>query len=277
MNIAYYPGCSLHGTAKEYGASTEDVARTLGVELEELADWNCCGASSAHMTNDDLAFSLAARNLGIMDKTGLDLVVPCSACFQRLKRAEKRLLAKEKPEGVSVTFSGDHQIKWAPDFFWKDVGEKAIRARIKQTLDGLKTVCYYGCLTSRPPEITDAEHPENPVALDKLMKLLGADVRDWSYKTDCCGGNLTLTKPDISAKMTGKLADMAREAGAECIVAACPLCQSNLDMGQPEGVEPLPVFYFTELLGLALGEPAEKWLGSHIIDPRPLLRDKNLL
>jgi heterodisulfide reductase subunit B len=277
MNIAYYPGCSLHGTAKEYGASTEDVARTLGVELEELADWNCCGASSAHMTNDDLAFSLAARNLGIMDKTGLDLVVPCSACFQRLKRAEKRLLAKEKPEGVSVTFSGDHQIKWAPDFFWKDVGEKAIRARIKQTLDGLKTVCYYGCLTSRPPEITDAEHPENPVALDKLMKLLGADVRDWSYKTDCCGGNLTLTKPDISATMTGKLADMAREAGAECIVAACPLCQSNLDMGQPEGVEPLPVFYFTELLGLALGEPAEKWLGSHIIDPRPLLRDKNLL
>jgi heterodisulfide reductase subunit B len=277
MNIAYYPGCSLHGTAKEYGASTEDVAKVLGVELEELQDWNCCGASSAHMTNDDLAFSLSARNLGIMDKTGLDLVVPCAACFQRLKRAEKRLLAKEKPEGVSVTFSGDHKIKWAPDFFWKDVGEKAIQAKIKKTLGGLKAVCYYGCLTSRPPEITDAEHPENPVALDKLMKLLGVDVHDWSYKTDCCGGNLTLTKPDISARMTGKLADMAREAGAECIIAACPLCQSNLDMGQPEGVEPLPVFYFTELLGLAFGEPVESLLGSHMVDPRPLLRDKKLL
>jgi heterodisulfide reductase subunit B len=277
MNVAYYPGCSLHGTAKEYGASTEDVAKTLGIDMDELEDWNCCGASSAHMTNDDLAFSLAARNLDIMDKTGLDLVVPCAACFQRLKRAEKRLLAKEKPEGVSVTFSGDHQIKWAPDFFWKDVGEKAIEAKIKKTLTGLKAVCYYGCLTSRPPEITDAEHPENPVALDKLMKLLGADVHDWSFKTDCCGGNLTLTKPDISGKMTGKLADMAREAGAECIIAACPLCQSNLDMGQPADRPRLPVFYFTELLGLAFGDPVEKWLGGHIVDPRPLLREKNLL
>jgi len=277
MDVAYYPGCSLHGTAKEYGASTEDVAKTLGVTMEELDDWNCCGASSAHMTNDDLAFSLAARNLGIMDKTGLDLVVPCAACFQRLKRAEKRLLAKEKPEGVDVTFSGDHQIKWAVDYFWDDIGEKVIEGKVKKALKGLKAVCYYGCLTSRPPEITDAKQPENPVAMDKLMKLIGVDVRDWSYKTDCCGGNLTLTKPHISGKMTGKLADMAYAAGAECIIAACPLCQNNLDMGQAEGTDRLPVFFFTELLGLAFGDPVETLLGSHIVDPRPLLREKNLL
>ena len=277
MNVAYYPGCSLHGTAREYGESTEEMTKLFGIKLHELKDWNCCGASSAHMTNDELAFSLAARNVQIADKTGLDLVVPCAACFQRLKRAEKRLLAGDVPAGLPGKYSGDHRIKYLVDFMWDEIGEKAFRARVKKPLAGLKPVCYYGCLASRPPQITDCKNPENPQAMDKLVGSLGAQVRDWSFKTDCCGGNLNFTRPEAAEHLVRKLIDMAREAGANCIVTGCPLCQANLDMKQgKDHRSALPVFYFTELIGLALGEPVGKWLRGHVIDPRPLLREIKL-
>jgi heterodisulfide reductase subunit B len=233
--------------------------------------------------NNDLAVALAARNLAIADQMGMDLVVPCAACYQRLKVAEKRLVAGEKLEGVD-NYGGKIHIKPLVDFLWDDVGEKQILSLLKKPLEGLNPVCYYGCLTARPPKITDAKSPENPMSMDEIMTCLGANVRQWSYKTDCCGGSLILTRPDIARTLIRKLLDMAEEAGADCVVAACPMCQSNLDgrqreISQESGKEyNVPIFYFTELMGLAYGNPSvRKWLGRHVTDPRTLLTRKSLV
>ena len=284
MDVSYYPGCSLGGVAREYGESTEAVAMMLGIELKELEDWSCCGAASAHVTNDMLALALPARNLGIADKTGLDLVVPCAACYSRLKTAEKELQSGKDIEGISGKYQGDFHIKHLTDFLWEDVGEKAILEKVKKPLKGLSPVCYYGCLITRPPKVTDARDPENPESMDNLMKTLGAEVKNWSYKTDCCGGDHVLTLPRVVWKLVQKLLDMAEEAGADSIVAGCPMCQSNLDSRQKEISREtgkkyhVPVFYFTELMGLAFGDPSvEKWLSRHMVDPRPLLKKKGLI
>ncbi|MFC1967800.1 CoB--CoM heterodisulfide reductase iron-sulfur subunit B family protein [Chloroflexota bacterium] len=284
MNVSHYPGCSLDGTAREYSESVEAVAQLLGIEFQELGDWTCCGASSAHVTNDKLAVALPARNLLIADRMGMDLVVPCAACFQRLKVAEKELLAGKGIVGISDKYAGDFRIKYIVDFFWENAGERTLREKVKKPLLGLTPVCYYGCLTVRPPRVTDSRNHENPRAMDNIVKSLGADVKDWSYKTDCCGNSLMFINPDIAKKLTAKLLDMAKEAGANCIVAGCPLCQVNLDSKQNEiSIDSgkkyeMPVFYFTELMGLAFGDPSiKKWLGRHMVDPRPLLEEKGLI
>ncbi|MFC1903647.1 CoB--CoM heterodisulfide reductase iron-sulfur subunit B family protein [Chloroflexota bacterium] len=284
MNVSYYPGCSLDGTAREYGESTEAVSRMLDVELKELEDWSCCGASSAHATSDVLALALPARNLLIADKEGTDLAVPCAACYSRLRTAEKELLAGKEIEGISGKYQGNFRIKHLTDFFWEDVGEKAIREKMVKTLAGISPVCYYGCLITRPPKVTDASDPDNPESMDNLMKALGTEVKNWSYKTDCCGAGHALTLPSVAWKLIQKLLDMAEEAGADSIVAGCPMCHSNLDSRQKEvsqvtGKEyNIPIFYFTELMGLAFGDPSvEKWLARHMVDPRPLLRQKGLI
>jgi heterodisulfide reductase subunit B len=231
-----------------------------------------------------LAVELAARNLEINDQVGLDLLVPCSACFQRLKVAHKKLLNGEKTNEVSHSYKGNFSIKHSVDFFWEDVGKETLIEKVRQPLTGLNPVCYYGCLTARPPRVTDAINHDDPQAMDELLRTLGANVKEWSYKTDCCGGNLILTRPDIAKILIKKLFDMAEEAGADCVVVGCPLCQSNLDSRQKEisretGREyHIPVFYFTELMGLAFSPPpVEKWLRRHITDPRPLLKKKELI
>jgi heterodisulfide reductase subunit B len=278
--VAYYPGCTVDGTSREYGESIRAVAGAIGLELKELEDWTCCGASSAHATSDELAFALPARNLEIADKAGLDVLVPCAACYSRLKTAEKTL--RESKNGGS--FRGNFHVKHLANFIWEDVGEKVIREKVRKPLSGLNPVCYYGCLITRPPNVTGASDPENPESMDNLMRAIGVDVRDWSYKTDCCGAGHSLTLPVVGRKLIQKLLNMAIEAGADSVVTACPMCQSNLDSHQKEiSLESgknyhIPVFYFTELMGIAFGDPsAAKWLSRHAVDPRPLLRQKGLL
>ena len=284
MEVSLYPGCSLHGLARAYNESIEAVSKTLGVELRELDDWTCCGSSSAHVTSDKLAVALAARNLGIADKVGMDLVVPCAACYQRLKTAEKHLKQGKPVEGLSIKYEGNFHIKPMPDFLWENVGEKALREQVKKPLKALNPVCYYGCLTVRPPKVTDAKNPEDPQGMDNVLRSLGAKVRNWSFKTDCCGGNLALTRPDLHMKLAQRILDMAEEAGADCIAVACPMCHENLDSKQKEISREagksynIPIFYFTELMGLAFNDPAvETWLGRHTVDPRPLLRQRELI
>lgn len=277
MEVSYYPGCALHGTALEYDESTKAVSRILGVELRELPDWNCCGASSAHSMDEALALRLSARNLDIARKSGMDMVVPCAACYSRLKAA-----AKEAPagDGEASNFRILSLLEFmAAPGLWEKIG-----ALKRHSLQGLKVVCYYGCLLVRPPKVTGAKQYENPEDMDRLMKLLGAQPIPWSYKTDCCGGSLVLTRTDIVRRLTGKLFDQALEAGAEAIVVACPLCQSNLDTRQEEisreaGREyDIPILYFTELMGLSFGHPeAPKWFRKHFVDPRKLLSTKGLL
>ncbi|HEX7475404.1 MAG TPA: CoB--CoM heterodisulfide reductase iron-sulfur subunit B family protein [Dehalococcoidales bacterium] len=284
MKLSYYPGCSLDGTAIEYKKSLEAVAQGLDIELAELPDWTCCGASSAHVTDNQLAVSLAGRNLMIADKIGLDLLVPCSACFQRMKSADRELKAGKSVAGVSQSYTGKFEIKHAADLIWEKIGEKIIASKVKKPLAGLKPVCYYGCLTTRPSKITGASDPEDPQSMDEIMKAMGADVKNWSYKTDCCGGNLMLTHPALAKKLVKKIFDMAIEAGADCLVVACPMCQSNLDTRQKEICRDdgqkydLPVYYFTELMELAFGLPgAEKYLDKHLTEAKSLLKKKELL
>jgi heterodisulfide reductase subunit B len=284
IKVSYYPGCSLDSSGREYGESTEAVARDLQVELGELPDWNCCGATSGHATNERLDVLLSARNLWIAEKAGRDLVVPCAACFQRLKTAEKRLLEGPEKEEIPIGYQGKIRIRHLADFLWEDVGPKKIREKVRKPLAGLKPVCYYGCLTVRPPRVTGARDPEDPKVMDNILKILGARVMNWSYKTDCCGGSLVLTRPDIVRRLVGKLLENAEEAGADCVVTACPLCQANLDGQQDEaprasGKKPkMPVFYFTELMGLAFQSPeARGWWKRHLTDPRKFLKEKGLI
>ena len=283
MKVSYYPGCSLHSTGLEYGNSTVEVCKALDIELNELADWNCCGASSAHCTDEGLAIELATRNLATAEDAGLDLVIPCAACFQRFKVAEKHVQERKEP-AVETPYQGKVPIKHLLDFLIEGENLSAIKKKIAKPLKGLKAVCYYGCLITRPPKVTDAKNYENPTAMDELMSLLGVEVVPWSYKTDCCGGSLMLAREDIVAQLTGKLIQKAEEAGAECIVTACPLCQANLDTKQGFISKNLgrevrfPAFYFTELLALAFGSgEVDGWLKKHVIDPCALLKSKGLL
>jgi heterodisulfide reductase subunit B2 len=284
MDVAYYPGCSLDGTAREYGESLEAVSRHLDVNLRELADWSCCGTSSAHITDDALALGLAARNLEIADHTGLDLLVPCAACYSRLKTGDHDI--KQNPAGdfAPAHYKGEFQILHAGDFFNETVGLPAIADKVVKPLAGLKVVCYYGCLITRPPKVTGAADPDNPEAMDNIMAELGAEVKPWSFKTDCCGASHILTLPQVAYRMVAKLLDMAAEAGADAVVCGCPMCQSNLDSWQTDisretgKTYEIPVFFFTELMGLAFGQPdTNKWLSRHAADPKPLLKSLNLL
>lgn len=279
MKVSYYPGCSLEGTAIDYAESIAAVAPLLGVELAELGDWNCCGASAAHSISHNLALDLPMRNLRIAAEAGRDLVVPCALCFNRLKVAEKALAGTEggrRPPSFRI---------WdLLDYFTQPARLKAISAKVVRPLTGLKAVCYYGCLAARPPQITDKENYENPENMEALLRILGAEPRDWSYKTDCCGAGLAVARPDIIDTLVRRLYDRALAAGADCFVVSCQMCQANLDLpqrriGKKAGKDYyLPVFYFTELIGVALGHPeVEKWLARHLVDPRQLLKRLNLL
>lgn len=283
MKVSYYPGCTLEGTAWEYGQSIKAISKILEFELCELEDWNCCGASSAHYLNESLALALPARNLLIAEREERDLVIPCAACYHRLKTAERNLINHPRlSEGKS--YQGRLKIKNLLEFLVEDLMQSRIQALVKIPLQGLKAVAYYGCLLVRPPELTGVKNYEDPQSMDQLLSLLEMETLPWPYKTDCCGGSLALTRPDLVKKLVDKLLNMAYEVGADCLVTACPLCQANLDLYQEEISKKLkreyhlPVFYFTELMGLALGSKGVKsWLKRHLVDPRRLLSSKNLI
>jgi len=275
--LSYYPGCSLEGSAAEFDASVRAVSDALGLELHDLPDWSCCGASAAHGVSPDVALGLAARNLAIAEKAGRDVVIPCASCFQRLKRAEDELLSEDGGKGA-YRFSGIVKLWDLAALMAQETVLERLKATAKRPLSGLKCVCYYGCLTQRPPKVTGAEDPEDPQTMDRLLDALGAQVFPWSYKTDCCGASLALTRPDLVGGLVSRLVEHAAETGAQCIVTGCQMCQSNLDMRQPRSGNRLPILYFTELMGLAMGLPdVGSWLSRHIVDPLPLLRERGLL
>jgi heterodisulfide reductase subunit B len=255
----------------------QEVFAALEVGLNELEDWNCCGASSAHSLNHLLSLALPARNLALAQRAGRDIVMPCAACFNRHKTADYALRSDPGKrafleETAGFSFAGSVAVRPLLDVVCRDIGLEAVRARVQRPLQGLKVVGYYGCLLVRPPEITQFENPENPTLMNRLLEALGAVAIPWSYATECCGGGLSLTKSSLAGRMVSRLAERAREAGAQAIVTSCPLCQVNLEMRQPGGAPRLPIFYFTELIGLAFGlAKAEDWWEKHLIDPAPLL------
>lgn len=284
--VAYYPGCSLHSTAQEFNTSTLAVSRALGLELVEPKGWLCCGSSAAHRQDPAEAVRLPVENLALIEQYGLDEVtMPCAACFNRHKVAqhEVRKHPKLRAETAAKTthqYQDTVAVKTLIDTLLEKVGLENIAAQVIKPLKGLRVVCYYGCLLTRPPEITQDEHPENPTQMDQIVSALGAEALDWSYKTSCCGASHSLTSPEIVLTLSKKLIDHARHAGAEMIAVACPLCHTNLDARQFQmGIDqPMPILYFTQLLALALDLPAkDAALHKNLVDPKPLLREKDLM
>jgi heterodisulfide reductase subunit B len=274
VRIGYYPGCSLESTAKEYDLSFRAVASKVGVELVEIPDWSCCGASSAHAVDPLLAAALPARNLMIAEAMELDVTAPCAACFLRLMQAKKRMdedvsVREEIEKALGRQYRGTANVYHPLTVFSQEEVEERIQRSIVNTLKDLKVVCYYGCYLVRPPDITRLDDPENPIVMDELIKLTGAEALDWAWKVDCCGGSHALLAPELVEPLVNEIAGGARKAGAHAIVTACPLCQSNMETRQ-KGPNVLPIFYFTELLGLAMGlkKEAAGWLRRHLMRPQ---------
>jgi heterodisulfide reductase subunit B len=288
---AFYPGCTLHSTGVEFGVSTELVCAALDLEMVEISDWNCCGASSAHSMDHTLYLALPARNIAQAEKTGIeDLAIPCAACYSRLAAADLALkqdkaFRTQMEALLSVSLTGAVRPRNLLDILANDLSADTLTSKVNKPLKGLKAVAYYGCLLIRPPSYTGLwDDPEHPQTMDHMIDLMGAEAVPWSYGVDCCGGSLTLNRSDVVVHLVDKLAQAAHEAGADALVTACPMCMANVDGRQrfrggaplprkPRAdYEPLPIFYFTELMALAFGLPVEKVLGKHLIDPRPLLQ-----
>ena len=282
MEYAYYPGCSLHSTGLEFGLSTRAVFKHLDMGLVELDGWNCCGASSAHAVSHTLAVALPARNLALAQAIGYDLVAPCAACFNRMKAADYYLrtdpvMRAEVESIVGFKYSGEVAVRPVMAVLYEDYGPEQIARQVRHPLEGLKVVPYYGCLLVRPPQVTQFDDPDNPQVMAALLRAAGAEVLPWSHATDCCGASLSLSRADVVQNLVGRLVERAREAGADALVTACPLCQVNIEMRQTQDAK-MPAFYITELLGLAFGLPeARKWWSKHLIDPRPVLSQAGLV
>jgi heterodisulfide reductase subunit B len=284
--IAYYPGCSLHSTSKEFNVSTQAVCKALDLNLIEPDGWVCCGSSAAHRADPEAALRLPMENLAIIEQSGFnEVTMPCAACFSRHKAALYEIRHSEDhrkavDKAIDYEYQDSLKVSSLGEAIFRRVGPDEVSRRVKRTLKDLRVVCYYGCLLTRPPQVTEAEHPENPMELDLLMAALGAEVIDWSYKTTCCGAAHSLTRPDIVLDLSGRLVQAAKQAGADAIVVACPLCHTNLDARQFQMKlgEELPVLYFTQLMVLALGLPEKSAaLNKNIVDPRPLLRSKGFI
>ncbi|MDK1031522.1 MAG: CoB--CoM heterodisulfide reductase iron-sulfur subunit B family protein [Planctomycetia bacterium] len=268
MKYAYYPGCSLHATAVDYDESTQAVAEALGIELVEVPDWSCCGSTPAHCTDELLAAALPAKNLLAAKTISNDVVVCCSACFSRFKFAQKHIEEKEQlrarlSEMLPIDELEGIKVRHFLDVLANDVGMEKIAETKRRDL-GLKVACYYGCLLTRPPKVTEFDDAEAPHSMDDLLTAAGMEAAPWPFKTECCGATFSLTRTDIVVRLAAEILQMAKDAGADCISVACPLCHANLDLRQQDvekalGVEyRIPVFYFTQLLGLAFGVESRK-------------------
>jgi heterodisulfide reductase subunit B len=280
---AYYPGCTLHSTAKEYDVSARAVCKQLGIELQELDGWTCCGASSAHTTNETLAITLPARDLRSAEAKGLPLAVACAMCFNRLKYTAHALADKEKLDSINKLIGDGLRNTTEIVHLLQILYDRRKSIPINRPLKGLKVASYYGCLLVRPQEITHFDDPENPQMMDKLMTTLGAQPLEWDFKTACCGASLPLSRRDIVVKLSYRILLQAKQLGADCVAVACPMCQMNLDAYQNEMVKQygkkieMPILYFTQLAGLAMGlSPKELDLDKHFTDPMPMLKNKGL-
>jgi len=269
MKYAFFPGCSLESTAWDFAQSTRAVCAALDIELEDIPDWVCCGSTPAHASNASLALALPAMNLQKARRLGLPLMTACASCYARLRTANYKIrdddAARQRVQRITgAAYDGRVEVRHVLDVLVNDLGLAAIRARVRRPLEGLRVASYYGCLLARPPEIVALDDPEHPTCLDDLVMATGAESVTWPYKTECCGASLAMTESGVVSRLGHRLLSMARQAGAECIVVACPLCQMNLDLRQPDAAKahgPLPqtpVLYFTQLLGLALGLSAKE-------------------
>ena len=289
LSYAYYPGCSLHASAGEYDLSTRELFERLNIGLTEVPDWFCCGATPAHNVDELLSLSLCAKNLELAEQVEGDLAVACAACFSRLKFTqhtleENDIKRKQVEKAIDAPVKLNGHVKHLLEILAQDLGLEKLSAAVTKPLAGLKVACYYGCLLTRPPEVPNLDCVEAPTIMERVVEAAGAETVAWSHRMECCGANFTLSRPGVVIQLSNAILESAKEAGADCIMVGCPLCHGNLDIRQKEieGVYRteygLPVFYITQLVGLACGLSADKLgLDALIVNPKPLLKEKLLL
>jgi len=283
MKYTYFPGCSLKGLGRAYEESLLPVMRHLGVELVELDDWNCCGATAYMSVDEAKAGVLAVRNLAIAEKTGPhDLLTPCSACYLVLNKTKHNVADfPEIRESVhralrcaNLTYTGSTKVRHPLDILVHDVGLDVIKEKVVHPLKGLKVAPYYGCQVVRPYSTFDDAW--NPTTMDRLLATLGAEIVDYPLKTKCCGGSLTGTLPEAGLRMSYILLKEAVRRGADVIATICPLCQFNMDAYQDQierrwGPTRIATVYFTQLMGLAFGLPPKQLgLNRNFVPMKPL-------
>jgi len=283
---AYYPGCSSEATAAGLGISALAIAKLMDMELIELEDWNCCGSTPYGSLEEIEALAVAARNLALAEKTGLDLVTPCSSCFVTLAKANLHL--KENPQLMSqinealavanLEYNGNVRVRLLLEVIVNDITPETVASKVKRPLNGLKVAPYYGCQEARPDFGYD--DPESPQALDRLVRSLGAEAVPYPLKNHCCGGALVIPEEGLALELINKLLANAVSNGAQCITTPCPLCQMNLDAYQSKVNSKfntnynLPVLFFTQLMGIAFGLNSEDvGLKTNIVPPQKVLAE----
>lgn len=285
MEIAYYPGCTLKSTAQNFEKTTLTVSDALGITLVELPRWNCCGTVYS-LASDDLMHHLApVRNLIRVQEMGFNRVTTlCSMCYNTLEQANQ--LVKNDPEklekmnsfmDLEEDYKGNVKVIHYLTLLKEEVGFHAIP--VKNPLEGLTVVPYYGCLLLRPEEVS-IDNPEAPTIMADLLTALGADVVDHPYKLECCGSYHTVDHKEVVCEKTYSILHSAHKRGAEAVVLSCPLCEFNLDSRQKDvekELAPMPVLYFSQLLAVSLGLTEDLGFDQHYVNPEPLLRKKGLL
>ena len=264
MNLGYYPGCALHGSSNDYEQSLRACLKAMNVTLSEIDDWICCGATAAHSLNHKLAVALPARNLALAQQQGCaEMLAPCPMCSGQLLRAQNALAADEalRTEMVSIVEGSLDRTPRVLNLIqvFQQLGMDALKAAVKTPLKDLKPACYYGCLLVRPPAVVDFDDAEQPASMEAIVSALGAKPVAWNYKTECCGAGMTMASPETVLELSSRILANAAAHGANCLAVACPMCHVNLDMKQAAIQEfsgaryDLPVYYLTDLIGMALG------------------------
>jgi heterodisulfide reductase subunit B len=264
VKYAFFPGCSLEATAWDFDKSVRAVCRALGIDLQEIPEWVCCGSTPAHASNASLAVALPAMNLLAAREMGRPVATACASCYSRLRTANHKIRTEpeQRQRAERVTgrpYDGGVEVRHVLDLLVNDFGLDAIRARVKRPLRGLRVACYYGCLLTRPPEIVAFDDVEHPTSMEDLLVAAGAEPVEWPFKTECCGAGLSVTQPEVVSRLGHRLLSMAHGAGAQCIAVACQMCQMNLDLRQVDAtrahgeIPETPILFITQLLGLALG------------------------
>jgi heterodisulfide reductase subunit B len=288
VKYAYYPGCSLEAGSAAYDVSVRAVAKKLGIELQELDDWNCCGATE-YFTQDELvASSVIARNLALVESDHTELVAPCAACFLNLKKTDHLMTENDEMRckisqalaagGLSYD-PGSVRVRHLLDLLYADIGEAELLKNATQSLAGLRIAPYYGCQVVRP--IDGFDSPEYPMKMDEMFSWLGAEVVDYPVKAHCCGGHMTQISEDSAFELIRRLLQSAVDYRADVILCMCPMCQLNLDAYQGQVNNhfnmkfQVPIIFFTQLLGVALGiDFKDLGIGKEIVSAEPVIRAK---
>ncbi len=291
MKLTYYPGCTLYTTGRSLDECARKAAQRVGFQLEEMPSWTCCGAIF-NTNTDDLAAQVGpVRNLARASCLGGKLVTLCAACYNVLKRANNQLNAgggettrDRLLEFIDEPFEQPVSVVHYLEVLKNDIGWEQVAARVVKRLEGLRVASYYGCLMVRPKEVLDFDDPDNPVVMDELAAALGAEPVDFDFKTECCGGYLVVNQRAAAVECSRRVVENITQNGADLVVTTCPLCQYNLDVLQPDmarvapGFKSIPVLYFTQLLGLAMGlEEEDLALDYNTTDARPVLKEKGFL